>query len=104
MLKRIIGVLLVIIAVLSLVFSLVVTYGVWSLRTPVAEAALAGLQLADSTLTTTNDALAAVDDALTQRGQQRGCRSRHLPVVVADDLCDRPYAGGPGWLPGRGAA
>ncbi|HSN78560.1 MAG TPA: hypothetical protein VL334_26110 [Anaerolineae bacterium] len=64
MLKRIIGVLLVIIAVLSLVFSLVVAYGVWSLRTPVAEAALSGLQLADSTLTTTNDALAAVDDAL----------------------------------------
>jgi ABC-type transporter Mla subunit MlaD len=64
MLKRIIGVLLVIVAVLSLVFSLVVTYGVWSLRKPVAEAALSGLQLADSTLTTTNDALAAVDDAL----------------------------------------
>lgn len=64
MLKRIIGVLLFIIAVISLVFSLVVTYGVWSLRTPLTEAALAGLQLADDTLTTTNDALVAVDDAL----------------------------------------
>ncbi len=65
MIKRIIGVLLVIIAVLSLIFSLAVTYSVWSWRTPIAEAALSGLQLADDTLTTTNDALAAVDDALT---------------------------------------
>lgn len=64
MLKRIIGVLLVIAAVVSLVFSLIVTYGVWSVRTPAAEAALAGLRLADDTLTTTNDALAAVDAAL----------------------------------------
>lgn len=64
MLKRIAGVLLVIIAVLSLMFSLAVTFGVWRVRQPVAEAALAGLQLADSTLTTTSDALAAVDDAL----------------------------------------
>ena len=64
MLKRIIGVLLVIVAVVSLIFSLVVTYGMWSLRRPVAEAALAGLQLAGSTLQTTNDALATVEDAL----------------------------------------
>lgn len=66
MLKRIAGVLLVIIAVLSLMVSLAVTFGVWRVRTPIAEAALAGLQLADSTLTTTNDALAAVDEALLQ--------------------------------------
>lgn len=64
MLKRIAGVALVIIAVLSLVFSLAATYGVWRVRKPVAEAALAGLQLASSTLTTTNEALIAVDDAL----------------------------------------
>jgi membrane protein implicated in regulation of membrane protease activity len=66
MFKRIAGVLLVIIAVLSLVFSLAATYGVWRVRKPVAEAALAGLQLADSTLTTTNEALMAVDDALLE--------------------------------------
>jgi ABC-type transporter Mla subunit MlaD len=90
MLKRIIGVLLVIIAVLSLVFSLVVAYGVWSLRTPVAEAALSGLQLADSTLTTTNDALAAVDDALVNAASS---------VAAAQDtfqsLSQTIYATGP---------
>ncbi len=90
MLKRIIGVLLVIIAVPSLVFSLVVAYGVWSLRTPVAEAALAGLQLADSTLATTNDALAAVDDALVNAASS---------VAAAQDtfqsLSQTIYATGP---------
>lgn len=64
MAKRIAGGLLVVVAVISLIFSLAVTVGVWSLRRPVAEAALAGLQLTSSTLTTTNDALSAADAAL----------------------------------------
>ncbi len=64
MLKRIVGVLLIIAAVTSLIFSLIVTYSIWSLRAPMAQAALAGLQLADSTLATTDDALTAVDGAL----------------------------------------
>lgn len=68
MLKRIAGVALIVVAVLSLVAGLVLTYGVWSLRNPVAETALAGLQLADSTLATTNDALVAVDEALVNAG------------------------------------
>ncbi|MFZ2357932.1 MAG: hypothetical protein WA040_01180 [Anaerolineae bacterium] len=90
MLKRIFGVLLVIVAVLSLVFSLVVAYGVWSWRKPVAGAALAGLQLADSTLTTTNDALGAVDDALLNAASS---------VAAAQDtfrsLSETIYATGP---------
>lgn len=90
MFKRIIGVLLVIIAVLSLVFGLVITYGVWSWRKPVAEAALAGLQLADSTLSTTDEALAAVDDALLDAASS---------VAAAQDtfqsLSQTMYATGP---------
>jgi hypothetical protein len=90
MLKRITGGFLVIVAVISLVFSLVVTYGVWRVRKPVAEAALAGLQLAGSTLTTTNDALVAVDDALLEAASS---------VAIAQDtfqsLSQTIYATGP---------
>lgn len=64
MFKRITGGLLVVVAVISLIFSLVITVGIWSLRGPVAEATRSGLQLVDSTLATTSDALAAADDAL----------------------------------------
>lgn len=68
MLKRIFGVLIVIVAVASLVFSLVVTYNLWRLRGPVAEAAASGLQLVDATLETTGEALVVVEDALLNAG------------------------------------
>lgn len=64
MFKRIIGVLLVIIAIVSLLFSVVATFAVWNYRQPMAEAATAGLQLLDETLGTTVDAFVTVEEAL----------------------------------------
>lgn len=64
MLKRIVGAVLVIVAVASLAFSLVATVAVWNYRQPLAETATAGLHLLDETLGTTTDAFAAVEEAL----------------------------------------
>jgi ABC-type transporter Mla subunit MlaD len=62
--KRIIGVLLVIVAVVSLVLSVVSTVAVWNFRKPMAETATAGLRLLDETLGATTDAFASVEGAL----------------------------------------
>lgn len=68
MFKRIIGVLLVIVAAVSLVLSLVSTVAVWNFRKPMAETATAGLRLLDETLGTTTDAFASVEGALQAAG------------------------------------
>ena len=62
--KRILGVLLVIVSIVSLVLSLAGIVGVWSLRTSLANAVNTGLTLVDDTLASTNDALTKVDVAL----------------------------------------
>lgn len=64
MFKRIVGGLLVVIAIVSLLFSAVATVAVWRFRQPMAEAATAGLRLLDETLGTTVDAFVAVETAL----------------------------------------
>lgn len=68
MFKRIIGVLLVIVAVVSLLFSVVSTVAVWRFRTPMAQTATAGLRLLDETLGTTTGAFAAVESSLQAAG------------------------------------
>ncbi len=64
MFKRIIGVLLVIVAVISLAMSVVSTVAVWNFRKPLAANASAGLQLLDETLGATTGAFAAVEESL----------------------------------------
>lgn len=62
--KRILGLLLVIISIVSLVLVVAGVVAVWSLRTPLANAVNSGLALVDDTLASTSDALTKVDDAL----------------------------------------
>ena len=62
--KRILGVLLIIISIVSLVLSVAGIVGVWSLRAQLANAVNSGLALVDDTLASTNDALTKVDAAL----------------------------------------
>jgi len=68
MFKRIIGIVLVIVAVVSLALSLVSTVAVWRFRKPMAQAATAGLRLLDETLGTTTGAFAAVEGSLQAAG------------------------------------
>lgn len=68
MFKRTIGVLLVLVAGVSLVISLLTAASVWRWRAPAAEAILSTLRLADATLATTNDALVAIDEVLVNAG------------------------------------
>lgn len=67
-LKRILGVLLVVISALSLVLSLATTVGVWSLRKPLADGLSSSLKLVDDTLTSTGQALVVVDETLLTIG------------------------------------
>ena len=64
MFKRVLGILLVIIAAVSLVLSVVSTVAVWNFRKPMAASASAGLQLLDETLGATTGAFATVEESL----------------------------------------
>lgn len=68
MFKRIIGAVLVVVAVVSLLFSVVSTVAVWNFRKPMAQTASAGLRLLDETLGTTTGAFAAVEGSLQAAG------------------------------------
>lgn len=68
-LKRIGGVALIIISIVSLVFSLAALVGVWIVRKPFADAMTTGLILASETLNVTGDTLIVLDDALRNTGQ-----------------------------------
>ena len=63
-LKRVIGLVLLVIAAISLVLSLAAIVGAWSLRRPLADRLSAGLTLLDDTLASTDKALAVVDESL----------------------------------------
>ena len=62
--KRIIGIVLIVIAALSLLVSLLGLIQIWTMRQPVTDAAVAGVDLFAETLDTTSDALRVVSDSL----------------------------------------
>lgn len=64
MFKRIIGILLVILALVSLVLTSGSVYAVWSYRTVAADSVTRGLTLLDETLGTTTEAFETVDASL----------------------------------------
>lgn len=64
-LKRLLGLILIILASLSLIASLYGLVKVWELKEPVAEGLLKGIKLVDGTLQTTQDGLEIVEKALT---------------------------------------
>lgn len=66
--KRIIGIVLIAIAAISLLFSLLGLVQIWTMRQPVAEAAVAGLDLLAETLDTTSDALKVTTESLESAG------------------------------------
>lgn len=67
-LKRVGGVTLIIISIVSLLFSLTALVGVWIVRRPIADAVTAGLSLASDTLEVTGYTLGVVDDGLATAG------------------------------------
>lgn len=74
--KRIIGLLLVILAIASLVLTVVSIFAVWNYRKQIATSTTAGLKLLDDTLSSTTSAFVTVDDAL---------RTANASVVSAQD-------------------
>jgi len=62
--KRITGIVLIIIAALSLLVSLFGLIQIWTIRQPLADAAVVGIDLFAETLDTTSDALRVVSDSL----------------------------------------
>ena len=66
--KRIIGIVLVVIAAISLLVSLFGLIQIWTMRQPVAEAAVAAVDLFTETLDTTSDTLRVVSDSLQSAG------------------------------------
>lgn len=62
--KRIIGIVLIVIAAISLLISLLGLYQIWTMRQPVADAAIAGVDLFAETLDTTSDALKVTSESL----------------------------------------
>jgi hypothetical protein len=62
--KRIIGIVLIAIAAISLFVSFWGLIQIWAMRQPVADAAIAGVDLFAETLDTTSDALRVVSDSL----------------------------------------
>ena len=62
--KRLIGIVLIAIAAISLLVSLWGLIQIWTMRQPVADAAVAGVDLFAETLDTTSDALRVVSDSL----------------------------------------
>lgn len=68
-LKRIGGVALIVISVVSLLFSLAALAGVWIVRKPFTDAMTVGLSLASDTLEVTGDTLDVLDDGLRSTSQ-----------------------------------
>ena len=66
--KRLIGIVLIAIAAFSLLISLWGLVQIWTMRQPVADAAVAGVDLFAETLDTTSDALRVVSDSLQSAG------------------------------------
>ncbi len=62
--KRIIGIILIVIAAISLVISGWGVVQIWTMRQPVADAAIAGVDLLTETLATTSDALNVTSESL----------------------------------------
>ena len=62
--KRLIGLVLIVIAAISLLISGWGLYQIWMLRQPVADAAVAGIDLFAETLNTTSDALKVTSESL----------------------------------------
>ncbi len=62
--KRLTGMVLIIIAALSLLVSLMSLIKIWTIRQPLADAAVTGIDLFSETLDTTSDALRVVSDSL----------------------------------------
>lgn len=62
--KRITGIVLIIIATLSLFASLFGVIQIWTIRQPLADAAVVGIDLFAETLNTTSDAMRVVSDSL----------------------------------------
>ncbi|HSF81442.1 MAG TPA: hypothetical protein VLA49_09420 [Anaerolineales bacterium] len=62
--KRLFGILLVLVGTLSLVFSAVCVVQAWRLRVPLQEALLKGLNLLDTTLAATTEALELAQDSI----------------------------------------
>ncbi len=67
-LKRIGGATLIIISIVSLLFSLAALVGVWIVRKPITDTMTAGLALASDTLEVTGYTLGVVDDGLATAG------------------------------------
>lgn len=66
--RRIIGFVLIVIAAISLLVSLLGLTQIWTMRQPVAEAAVAAVDLFAETLDTTSDALRVASDSLQSAG------------------------------------
>ncbi len=66
--KRIIGIVLIVIAVISLLISGWGLIQIWTMRQPVAEAAIAGVDLFTEMLDTTSDALKVTSESLQSAG------------------------------------
>ncbi|HEX7618799.1 MAG TPA: hypothetical protein VF480_08790, partial [Verrucomicrobiae bacterium] len=62
--KRIMGIVLIVIAAISLLVSLVGVFEIWTLRQPVVDATIAGVNLFAETLDTTSDALLVANASL----------------------------------------
>ena len=67
-LKRVGGATLIIISIVSLLFSLAALVGVWIVRKPITDTMTAGLALASDTLEVTGYTLGIVDDGLATAG------------------------------------
>ena len=62
--RRVLGIVLVVVAALSLVINVVAIYQVWSAREPVTQGAISTLDLLNSTLDTTAQGLVVVKTSL----------------------------------------
>lgn len=63
-LKRVLGLLLVLVSLVSLIGTVVITVGVWNYRKPLAQGVDSGLALAKQTLQSTDQTLVVVDETL----------------------------------------
>lgn len=62
--RRMLGIVLIAVAAISLLLSAIGLIGIWTVRQPLAEAALAGVNLFSETLDTTSDALKVTSESL----------------------------------------
>jgi hypothetical protein len=91
--KRIFGVLLVIVSIVSLVLSVAGIVGVWSSRSTLVNAANSGLVLLDDTLARTDDALASVDGALQMTGTNVAAAQATFQALAATVDSSTPALG-----------